>query len=190
MEKETGKFQPLNKFKELLKRVVVRKSEKESENIAREAVLLFANNTNQEPQQTFSANSPSEFDLTKVHEGTIFRIVINDKDDGGKWNEWYVTGKTNGKKPDVFKIISRQINRDESVNKLSLKKDWYIKRTPVDINSFPVKIALQTLNNWMKNTNSTVKQIDIMSSGLKRKIEEKKDARQILSKLKLATQTI
>ena len=45
--------------------------------IAREAVLLFANQEQQEPLATYPADSPSIYDLSQAKPGTIIRIEFN-----------------------------------------------------------------------------------------------------------------
>ncbi len=165
--------------------------------IAREAVLLFANGE-QEIQQTFSANSPSEFDLRKLNEGQVVRVKGHSEALSADYYYFYVVGKKR-KDLGIFYFIKTDYDKVAQSGILKLGTEWKLEKVRPEKQYFPVKEAiiamshLRSLSNWKEKDcwdlfETTV--LDIMSSGLKQKAKEKARVSAGLIQLIPAAQTI
>jgi hypothetical protein len=188
-EQPTGLEGLIKKLKDLRPHKAEGKQEKTSEEIAREAVLLFANQEHQEPLATYTADSDSIFELDKQKPGTILRI--NERLDifsepGSDVYSWYVLGSDTNGQADIFLVISADTfslgeNQPNYFMHLSptlnLTETWSLKKQTVTMKSFPIKDATKALTNNRFDPFEDafkVEKLDVMSAGKAAKVTERK----------------
>jgi hypothetical protein len=197
MSEQTGGFDRLKKtIGRLISYSEQRGKERESRAIAREAVLLFANQEQQEPLATYPADSPSIYDLSQAKPGTIIRIEFNTMSfysgmPGRDKYAWFTTGGNKDGKASVYGVI-QSTDTDEAVSlsrtpKLQLTNSWYIQEVVPGQYEFAIKDALFELYAQVPFSSpllreNTVTKLDIMSAGKAAKVPE----REISARHKLA----
>jgi hypothetical protein len=109
----------------------------ESEAIAREAILLFANQEHQEPIATFYVGAESVLEIDKQNPGTIFRVTQQAPEGylntGEIYYCFFVLGGGEKNQRNVYVVIPSE-NDDELDNgkseKLILFSSWRLKKLP------------------------------------------------------------
>ena len=153
-----------------------RRKDHASRQLASEAVLLFANAENQQPIVSYSSASPSEFDLTKINPGSLFRLETSNEKFGSYYN-WYVVGSVEGNNVHVYEIWHR--NRREVGLELKqqsrLGRSWMLHELkPYELH-FKISDSYKVLHG-LKKVDPTnidvfhVARLDLMSSGAGQKI--------------------
>ncbi len=152
-----------------------------SEVIAREAVLLFANQEHQEPLATYYADSQSIFDLEQIKPGSILRVERNlfhreeyPEEPDTMAYQWFVSGLNDKRDTIIFEVSIRNINyykkeMDTSTH-LQLPEPWELTKITPSKQSFPAKdfhrvLGLGIMDNMTK--------IDVMTAGKAVKEPEK-----------------
>lgn len=174
IRKAISKLNPLSEQQRL---------EHESEEIAREAVLLFANQETQEPLATYSADSDSVFELDKQKPGTIIRVTEQAPrqyvNAGKLYFTFFVIGNYNEELVNIFGIIPSMANDTEEFDKLILYPDWKLKKlSSQKIKNFGVNDAYKIFDasNRIANENANIITLDVMSAGKTVKEPERKSS--------------
>lgn len=148
------------------------KQDEESEKIAKEAVLLFANQKHQEPLATYPADSDSVFELDKQTPGTIFRIAEVSppgySNSGTFLYDFFVIGNINKDNANIYLISPSQVDdgMDKSVKSgnLVLSSDWKLVKLPQP-KSREFKIGNSLVILFGEHDEIEISHLDVLATG-------------------------
>ena len=173
--RETRDEGPLGQLRRFVERLKEQPTSKEtgSKAMAEEAVLLLSN-SDQEPIQTFESGSPSEFDLSELNPGSVFRLEMASASKRTIAYLWFVTGVMDGKSAEVYRIdFGYGIGIDSFGPELRLGEGWKLDRSWVSKTRFKIgesKIALMNpdlKDDWIPPT-----KIDLITGGTKERVKK------------------
>ena len=148
-----------------------RERDRQAEALAREAVLLVANDE-QEPIATYLPGPLNELDLTGLKPGAVLRLRFartNNPQDT-QWR-WFVLGSTTKENFHLYQVIHHHkkeahLSQHETLN---LGESWDLMPLKQNRTSFKVEEALSHIYalSGKKSHDTTTQQVDLIHSGRK-----------------------
>jgi hypothetical protein len=166
-----------------------KRRDEESEQIAREAIIFFANQEHQEPLATYPIDSESIFDINKQKPGAVIRLSWTGFEARQNF-AWFVIGENNENGNDIYSVVVdkvpvggrraheyfRKHYSEEQI--LKLGKQWSLEKVRSTKKSFRMEDAMKVLaenHDPLEYFVREIEKIDIMTVGrtVKKPLEQK-----------------